>query len=81
LHNDLDFEYNQNKPNAIIFDKTYKGKFAKYGAANLTKPEQRIYIPSHYRQRCSTSILIGNANPKYTPMSAIAPYLKACFNY
>jgi hypothetical protein len=36
LHNDLDFEYNQNKPNAIIFDNSTKGKL-KYGAANLTK--------------------------------------------
>ena len=78
---DLDFEYNQNKPNAIIFDSNLqkeKLKVVKYGAANLTKLNSEFIYRAIINNVAQRPILIGNANPNYTPMNAIAPYLKKC---
>jgi hypothetical protein len=69
-----------NKPNALIFDSSIKKenlKITKYGTANLTKLNGE-FIYRHINNVAQRPVLVGNANPNYTTMSQIAPYLKKC---
>ena len=77
----LDFMFNKNKPNQLVFDsnlKKEKLKITKYGEANLNKlNEEFVYraIISNVLQR---PVLVGSANPNYTPLDQISPYLQKC---
>lgn len=75
----LDFQFNKNNPDALVFDsKIHKKDFKiiKYGEANLSK----INAPFTYRaienDQLQRPIFVGESNPNYTPMSEISPYLK-----
>ena len=75
----LDFQFNKNNPDALVFDsKIHKKDFKiiKYGEANLSK----INAPFTYRaienDKLQRPIFVGESNPNYTPMSEISPYLK-----
>ncbi len=75
----LDFQFNKNNPDALVFDsKIHKKEFKiiKYGEANLSK----INAPFTYRaienDKLQRPIFVGESNPNYTPMSEISPYLK-----
>lgn len=75
----LDFQFNKNNPDALVFDsKIHKKDFKiiKYGEANLSK----INAPFTYRaienEKLQRPIFVGESNPNYTPMSEISPYLK-----
>ena len=77
----LDFEYNKNKPDALIFDSNLKKenlKITKYGEANLTKLNGEFIYRAIINNVAQRPVLVGNANPNYYPMDQIAPYLKKC---
>ncbi|MCG2612204.1 transglycosylase domain-containing protein [Flavobacterium sp. SM15] len=75
----LDFEYNKNKPHKLIFDSKLNKenlRITKYGAANLAKLNGEFTyraIENGVEQR---PILVGAANPNYTPLDQISPYLE-----
>ncbi|MEW5677493.1 biosynthetic peptidoglycan transglycosylase [Flavobacterium enshiense] len=75
----LDFEYNKNKPNDLIFDSKLNKenlRITKYGAADLAKLNGEFTyraIENGVEQR---PILVGAANPNYTPLDQIAPFLE-----
>ncbi|MFN3968936.1 transglycosylase domain-containing protein [Flavobacterium sp.] len=77
----LNFEYNDHKPNDIIFDSKLKPeglKITKYGEADLNKINSEFTyraIDNGVEQR---PIIVGNSNYNYTPLSAISPYLRKC---
>jgi hypothetical protein len=77
----LDFEYNQNKPNALIFDSNIKKenlKITKYGEANLTKLNGEFMYRAIINNVAQRPVLVGNGNPNYYSMEQIASYLKKC---
>lgn len=75
----LDFEYNKNKPNQLVFDSKINKenlRITKYGAANLAKLNGEFTyraIENGVEQR---PILVGTANPNYTPLDQISPFLE-----
>jgi len=75
----LDFEFNKNKPDDLIFDSKLNKenlRITKYGAANLAKLNGEFTyraIENGVEQR---PILVGAANPNYTPLDQISPYLE-----
>ena len=77
----LDFKFNKNKPNQLVFNSNLrkeKLKITKYGEANLNKLNgEFIYraIINNIQQR---PVLVGSANPNFTPLNQISPYLKKC---
>jgi Transglycosylase len=77
----LDFIYNQNHPDDLIFESNLKKenlKIVKYGEANLSKLNgEFIYTPIE-KDRPQRPIFVGTANPFYTPSEQISPFLKSC---
>jgi hypothetical protein len=77
----LNFQFNKNKPDQLVFDSNINKenlKIIKYGEANLTKLNGEFIYRAIIDNVLQRPILVGNANPNYTPMSAISPYLKKC---
>ena len=77
----LNFQFNKNKPDQLVFDSNIKKenlKIIKYGEANLTKLNGEFIYRAIIDNVLQRPVLVGNANPNYTPMSAISPYLKKC---
>ena len=75
----LDFKYNKNKPNELVFDSNLKKenlKITKYGAANLNKLNGEFVYRAIIKDVLQRPILVGNANPNYTPLEQISPYLR-----
>jgi hypothetical protein len=77
----LDFKFNKNKPDQLIFDSNLKKenlKIIKYGAANLNKLTGDFTYRAIIKNILQRPVLVGNANPNYTPLDQISPYLKKC---
>ncbi|RKS01267.1 transglycosylase domain-containing protein [Flavobacterium sp. 102] len=77
----LNFEYNDHKPNDIIFDSRLKPeglKIIKYGEADLNKINGEFTYRAIDKGVAQRPIVVGNANYNYTPLSAISPYLRKC---
>ncbi|MDG2430887.1 biosynthetic peptidoglycan transglycosylase [Flavobacterium sp.] len=77
----LQFEFNKNNPNALIFDSNLKKenlKITKYGQANLTKLNGEFIYRAIINNVVQRPVLVGNGNPNYSTMDQIAPYLKKC---
>lgn len=77
----LDFEYNKNKPNELVFDSNLKKdnlKITKYGQANLNKLNSEFIYRAIIKDVLQRPVLVGNANPNYTPLDQISPYLRKC---
>ncbi|NDP27378.1 MAG: glycosyl transferase [Flavobacterium sp.] len=77
----LDFIFNKNKPNTLIFDSKLKKenlKITKYGEANLNKLNGEFVYRALINNVPQRSILIGLSNPYYTPLDQISPYLQKC---
>lgn len=75
----LDFMFNKNNPNQLIFDSNLNKenlKITKYGAANLSKLNGEFVYRAIENGRAQRAVLVGNANPDYTPLSQISPYLR-----
>jgi hypothetical protein len=77
----LDFVYNANNPRDLIFESTLAKqglRIARYGEANLAKLNgDFVYTPMEYG-RAQRPIYVGLANPNYTPLDQISPYLRKC---
>lgn len=77
----LDFEYNKNKPKELVFDSNLKKdnlKITKYGQANLNKLNSEFIYRAIIKDVLQRPVLVGNANPNYTPLEQISPYLRKC---
>ena len=77
----LDFMFNKNKPNTLIFDSNLKKenlKITKYGEANLNKLNGEFVYRAIINNVPQRPILVGPSNPNYTPLDQISPYLQKC---
>jgi hypothetical protein len=77
----LDFKFNKNKPNQLVFDSNLRKenlKITKYGEANLTKLNGEFVYRAIIKEVLQRPILVGSSNPNYTPTDQISPYLKKC---
>lgn len=77
----LDFAFNKNKPNKLVFDSNLKKenlKITKYGEANLNKLNGEFIYRAIIKNVLQRSVLIGSANPNYTSLDQMSPYLQKC---
>ncbi|WP_269226858.1 transglycosylase domain-containing protein [Flavobacterium eburneipallidum] len=77
----LDFMFNKNKPNQLIFDSKLNKenlKITKYGEANLTKLNGEFIYRAIIENVQQRPVLVGSTNPNYTPLDQISPYLQKC---
>ncbi|MGZ9677349.1 transglycosylase domain-containing protein [Flavobacterium sp. GNP001] len=77
----LDFAFNQNKPNQLVFDSKLQKenlRIIKYGEANLTKLNGEFVYRALINNVFQRGILVGTGNPNYTPLGQISPYLQKC---
>jgi hypothetical protein len=75
----LNFVFNKNKPNAIVFDSKLDKenlKITKYGEANLNKLNGEFIYRAIIKGVPQRPILVGAANPNYTALNQISPYLR-----
>ncbi|HEX9981410.1 MAG TPA: biosynthetic peptidoglycan transglycosylase [Flavobacterium sp.] len=75
----LDFIYNKNKPNALVFNSSlnrHNLKITKYGEADLAKLNAPFVYRAMENGRPQRAIVVGSSNPDYTPMNQISPYLQ-----
>ncbi|MFB3386375.1 transglycosylase domain-containing protein [Flavobacterium sp. LAR06] len=75
----LDFKFNKNKPNTLVFDSKMNKedlRITKYGEANLNKLNGEFVYRAIIQKVQQRPILVGNANPNYTPLDQISPYLR-----
>lgn len=75
----LDFMFNKNKPNQLVFDSNLKKenlKITKYGEANLNKLNGEFVYRAIIQNVQQRAILVGSSNPNYTPLDQISPYLQ-----
>lgn len=78
---ELHFEYNNHKPNAVVFESKLHPvglTILKYGAADLNKINTDFTYRAIEHGVPQRQILIGLANPMYTPLTSISPYLQKC---
>ena len=77
----LNFMLNKNKPNLATFDSKlnkYNLKILQYGAAKLDKINADFEYQALIKDEPQRPIMVGLANPNYTPLSQISPYLQKC---
>jgi hypothetical protein len=77
----LNFEYNNHKPNDIIFDSKLQPeglRITKYGEANLNKINSEFIYSAIENGKPQRAITVGTNNPYFTPLEAISPYLQKC---
>jgi hypothetical protein len=75
----LDFEFNKNNPNALIFDSKINKKDLKiisYGAADLSKIKGPFAYRAIENDKLQRPVFVGESNPNYTALSEISPYLR-----
>lgn len=75
----LDFMYNKNKPNKVVFDSSLQKdglKIIKYGEADLAKLNTGFTYRAIDNGRVQRGISLTTGNPYYTPMANISPYLR-----
>ena len=75
----LNFIFNKNKPEQLVFDSKLNKeglKITKYGAANLNKLNGEFVYRAIIKNVQQRPVLVGNANPNYTPLYQISPYLR-----
>lgn len=77
----LDFRFNKNNPKDLVFDSNLEKEnleIVKYGAADLNKLNGDFVYHAIENGRQQRGVLVGQANPNYTPLSEISPYLRKC---
>ncbi|TRW22840.1 glycosyl transferase [Flavobacterium zepuense] len=75
----LNFLFNKNKPNKLVFDSSIKRdglKITKYGEANLAKLNGAFTYRAIDNGRAQRPVIVGSANPYYTPLDQISPFLR-----
>jgi hypothetical protein len=77
----LNLVFNKDKPNSVVFDSNLNKenlKITKYGEANLSKLNGEFTYRAIINNIPQRGILVGAANPNYTPLNQISPYLQKC---
>ncbi|MFM9989462.1 transglycosylase domain-containing protein [Flavobacterium sp.] len=77
----LNFKYNKNKPNALVFESKLNKenlKIVKYGEANLNKLNGEFVYRAIENNVLQRPILVGDSNPNFTSLEQISPYLQKC---
>lgn len=77
----LNFNFNKNKPEQLVFDSNLKKenlRIIRYGEANLNKLNTEFVYRAIIKDVLQRPILVGAANPNYTPLDQISPYLEKC---
>jgi hypothetical protein len=77
----LHFEYNNHKPNDIIFESKLNPeglKITKYGEADLNKINGAFIYRAIDNGVAQRPIAVGPSNPNFTPLQQISPYLQKC---
>jgi hypothetical protein len=77
----LDFMFNKNKPNRLVFDSKLKKenlRITKYGEANLNKLNGEFVYRAIIQNVQQRPVLVGAENPNYTQLDQISPYLQKC---
>lgn len=77
----LDFEYNNHKPNNILFKSKLKPdglKITKYGEADLNKINGEFVYRAIINDIPQRPILVGSRNPNYSALSQMSPFLQKC---
>lgn len=75
----LDFKFNKNKPNTLVFDSKLNKqdlRITKYGEADLNKLNGEFVYRAIIQNVLQRPVLVGSANPNYTPLDQISPYLR-----
>ncbi len=75
----LDFKFNKNKPNDLVFESQFHKKnlkITKYGEANLSKLNTPFLYRAIENGKPQRAILVGQSNPNFTPLESISPYLR-----
>lgn len=75
----LDFKFNKNKPNTLVFDSKLKKedlRITKYGEADLNKLNGEFVYRAIIQNVLQRPVLVGNANPNYTPLDQMSPFLR-----
>jgi len=75
----LNFLFNKNKPNQLVFDSNLKKenlRITHYGEANLNKLNGEFVYRAIINNVLQRPVLVGSANPTYTPLDQISPYLQ-----
>jgi hypothetical protein len=75
----LDFEFNKNNPNALVFESNINKKdfkITKYGEADLNKINGPFTYRAIENDQLQRPVFVGENNPNYTPLSEISPYLR-----
>ncbi len=76
----LNFLYNKNKPNSLVFDSSLEKdglKITKYGAADLGKLNGTFTYHAIENGRAQRGIVVGPENPDFTPFDQIPPAMRA----
>lgn len=77
----LDYRFNKNKPNQLVFDSNLKKenlKITKYGEANLNKLNGEFVYRAIIKNVLQRPVLVSAENPNFTPLDQISPYLQKC---
>lgn len=77
----LDFRFNKNKPNTIVFTSNIKKdnlKITKYGNVDLGKLNHEFTYRAVDNGVLQRPVFVGASNPNYTPLDQISPYLQKC---
>lgn len=75
----LDFQFNKNNPNALVFDSKLNKdglKILKYGEADLAKLNGTFTYRAIENDIPQRPIVVGPSNPNFTPLDQISPYLQ-----
>lgn len=75
----LDFQFNKNNPNALVFDSKLQKdglKIIKYGEADLDKLNTTFTYRAIENDIPQRPIIVGPSNPNFTPLDQISPYLQ-----
>ncbi|MGQ7946066.1 transglycosylase domain-containing protein [Flavobacterium sp. WC2509] len=77
----LDFMFNKNKPNTIVFKSNINKdnlKITKYGNIDLGKLNGEFTYRAIDKGVLQRPVFVGASNPNYTPLDQISPYLQKC---
>lgn len=75
----LDFRFNKNKPNDLVFESQFHKKnlkISKYGEANLSKLNAPFVYRAIENGKPQRAVTVGESNPNFTPLEEISPYLR-----
>lgn len=75
----LEFFFNKNKPNALVFDSQFHKsnlKIKKYGSADLAKLNTPFIYRAIENGKPQRAVTVGESNSNFTPLESISPYLR-----